>query len=96
MVCVCECAYVCMSVCVCICVPTTASIPVCGMLNGKSASVQHAASQETRLVVRLELTYDLMRLFEARIQQTPSLPPPTIPPSAGGCFPIFLNPGDLI
>lgn len=68
--------HMCVFLCVylCVYVHTTTSIPVCGMLNGKSGSVHHAASQETQLVVRLELTYDLVRLFEAWIHQTP--PPP--------------------
>lgn len=93
-----ECVSLCVSVCICVSVHTPLFLYV-ELLNGKSASVQHAVSQETRLVVRLELTYDLVRLLEAWIHQTPPpspLPPPTVPLSADDCAPILLNPDGLI
>lgn len=83
------CVCLCLRVFVCTC--TSESIPlcvfilvfacmlvcVCAMPNGESASVQHAASLETRLVVRLELTCNLMSLLKGWIHQTP--PPPHFP-----------------
>lgn len=91
------CACLCASVCICVSVRTPLFLCV-ELLNGKSASVQRAVSLETRLVVRLELTYDLVRLFEAWIHQAtpPPPPPPTVPLSADGCAPILLNLDGLI